>query len=183
MPVYPEEVSTAVRSPNYLRTIAHPNSTGTDVKFDCGCYVRFQLEISDVPATIGEVGYQTNGCGFMTAAAERLAAEIDGTLLVELGARLESRLEVDQDRAPCISAAVNALKAAFADHRARKIEEFTGEKALICTCFGVEEEIIEAFVRKVRLTDVNDVTKELKAGGGCGACTVLIREIIDLQET
>lgn len=118
----------------------------------------------------------------MTAAAEDLAGSVIGRPMTELGANFDPRLARGPDREACVSASINALKAAFADHRARKVEEFSGEKALICTCFGIAEETVEQFVRATRPADVSDVTSELRAGGGCGSCRMLIQEIIDAND-
>ena len=71
------------------------------------------------------------------------------------------------------------LQTALADFRALQIEEFIGEKALICTCFGVSEETIENLVFEESLATVEEVTDACNAGGGCGSCQPLIQEIID----
>ena len=71
---------------------------------------------------------------------------------------------------------------AFSGLRARQIEEFTGEKALICTCFGVSEETIEKAVAANKLETVEDVIDVCNAGGGCGSCRFLIQEIIDTHQ-
>jgi NifU-like protein len=60
-----------------------------------------------------------------------------------------------------------------------QIEEFTGEKALICTCFGVSEETIERVIANNRCETVEEVSQKCNAGSGCGSCQPLIQEIID----
>jgi NifU-like protein len=179
VPIYPENIANLIRSPKYCGAIEQPDATGTEAKFDCGCFIRFEIQVTGELPAVGKIRYQTNGCGFMASAAERLASAVYGLPLIELGASFDPQLEYDQGRSACISVVVNALKAAFADHRARKIEEFRGEKPLICTCFGVSEETVEEFVRTARPADVGEVTRHLRAGGGCGSCTLLIRDIIE----
>jgi NifU-like protein len=71
------------------------------------------------------------------------------------------------------------LHAALAGYRARRVEEFSGEKALVCTCFGVSEETIERVVAEYEIETVEQVTDFCKAGGGCGTCQPLIQEILD----
>jgi NifU-like protein len=71
------------------------------------------------------------------------------------------------------------LQDAFADFRAFQIEEFAGEKALICTCFGVSEERIEKAITENNLQTVEEVGEFCRAGTGCGSCQPLIQEIID----
>lgn len=132
--------------------------------------------------------FQTNGCGFMIAAADALADAIAGKQLAELHGldrdELRAKLceELDAfpaDRRHCEEACIEALRSAFADYRARRIEEFQGEKALICTCFGVSQETIESQIVKGSLKTVEEVTRICNAGGGCGSCRMLIQEIID----
>jgi NifU-like protein len=76
--------------------------------------------------------------------------------------------------------AFSALRAAFSDHRARLIGEFTGERALVCTCFGVTEETIERYIAGGAAESVDDVSKATRAGGGCGSCRMLIQEMLDI---
>jgi NifU-like protein len=83
------------------------------------------------------------------------------------------------DRRQCADIAIEALHAAFAHLRSRRIEEFTGEKALICTCFGVSEETIETNIRVRHLKTVDDVADACNAGSGCGSCRMLIDEMLD----
>ncbi len=88
--------------------------------------------------------------------------------------------EFSESRRHCLDLCLETLQNAFADFRARQIEEFTGEKALICTCFGVSEETIENLIKRNLLATVEEVTDACNAGGGCGSCQPLVQEIIDL---
>ena len=49
----------------------------------------------------------------------------------------------------------------------------------MCECFGITDRQIESTVREHRLTDIEDVTGYLKAGGGCGNCHDKIQTIMD----
>ncbi|RMG02109.1 MAG: (2Fe-2S)-binding protein [Acidobacteria bacterium] len=73
----------------------------------------------------------------------------------------------------------DALKSAFAELRRKQIQEFSGEKALICTCFGVSEETIESVVKEMAAETIEQVIEACRAGSGCGSCRPLIQEIID----
>jgi NifU-like protein len=70
----------------------------------------------------------------------------------------------------------------MAAYRARRIEEFQGEKALICTCFGVSEETIIGAIAENGFTEVEQVSKAYRAGSGCGSCRFLIQELIDMRD-
>jgi NifU-like protein involved in Fe-S cluster formation/bacterioferritin-associated ferredoxin len=176
VPVYPQHIAEAIREPVSCRSIGEANAMGSEAKFDCGCFIRFEMSIDGDDSRIREIGYRSNGCGYMIATAETLAAKLSGGSLLDL----RGRLEADPcDRLECAQAAVNAIKNAFANYRSSRLEEFRGEKALICTCFGVAEETIEQFVKTRHPHDVIEVSDALRAGSGCGSCRMLIREIID----
>jgi NifU-like protein len=51
-------------------------------------------------------------------------------------------------------------------------------RRLICRCMGVASPRIYAAVRSAGLTSVSDVTKAVRAGGGCGLCHPEIEEIL-----
>jgi len=88
--------------------------------------------------------------------------------------------EFSENREHCLELCLETLQLAFADFRNSQIEEFAGEKALICTCFGVSEETIESLIKENSLETVEEVTDACNAGGGCGSCQPLIQEIIDV---
>jgi NifU-like protein len=74
---------------------------------------------------------------------------------------------------------VAAFRAALAEYRSKVIEEFKGERALICTCFGVSEDTIIKTIERDAPTDISEVSAACKAGTGCGSCRMLIQELID----
>ena len=90
--------------------------------------------------------------------------------------------EFPNNRTHCLELALETLQTAFADFRHAQIEEWTGEKALVCTCFGVSEETIENLIKTNSLETIEDVTNACSAGGGCGSCQPLIQELIDTTE-
>ena len=125
----------------------------------------------------------------MTAAADVLCDIVKGSQLGDLPGLDDDELRTEvfdrlgafpEGREHCLVTAVSALRAAFADHRARVVSEFAGERALICTCFGVTEETIEAQIAAGRLESVEEVTAATRAGGGCGSCRMLIQEMLDI---
>ena len=120
------------------------------------------------------------------AAADLSAEIITGKSLTELHGleNLEKQIEEILDEFPpprrhCLRLAVETLHAAFNDFRSAQLEEFTGEKALVCTCFGVSEETIEKVISENRCQTVDEVSHLCNAGNGCGSCQPLIQEIID----
>lgn len=164
------------------------NAVGASATFICGAVLSFTLLIDRATKQVRAAKFKTNGCGYLIAAADALADAIVGKKLTELHSFdrriLESAIENElgkfsEHRKHCLDLATETLRNALADFRARQIEEFAGEKALICTCFGVSEETIENLIREKSLESVEEVTDACSAGGGCGSCQPLIQEILD----
>jgi NifU-like protein len=187
---YSSKISQRFYSPQYSGKAESANAAGTDASFVCGAFVRFSLRIELETKEIKEAKFKTNGCGFLIAAADVLAEKISGKKLTELHGLDENELRTEiegeletfpENRRHCAEICLDALHRTFSDFRAFQIVEFAGEKALICTCFGVSEDTIEKIIAESSLQTVEDVTDACSAGGGCGSCRFLIQEIIDSQ--
>lgn len=188
MSIYPGNVQQRFASPRRSGRVAGENAVGKYASFACGTFVRFSLRINTDTKTVSGAAFETNGCGFMIAAADVLTEFIAACKLSELNGLNESELcqvilddlgPVEDDRQRCIQSCVSAVQDAFADYRNRQAEEFRGERALVCTCFGVTEETIENYIATKSPTSVDDVTRDARAGGGCGSCRMLIQEMLD----
>ncbi len=191
MSIYPPKVAERVAALAYAGQARGTNAVGTAANFSCGSFVRFYLAIGRDDRIINEVRFASNGCGYATAAADRIAQYCTGRSLTELGglAELLEDAEIEKifgpippERQQCLEICADALRSALADFRALQIEEFVGEKALICTCFGIDEESIERVITKSSIRSVADVTATTNAGAGCGSCRMLIQEMIDSRE-
>ena len=190
MSFYPPKIQQRFDSPKNSGVIACSNSAGRSASFQCGSFVAFSLRIDSDSKIVSDAGYQTNGCGYMIAAADFLVDVVKGLQLGELHGLnnddLNSKIEAEfetrcDDRHQCVEVCIEALRAAFADYRLHRIEEFRGEKALVCTCFGVAEETIETHIHERSITTVDEITNICNAGGGCGSCRMLIQEMIDMR--
>lgn len=188
MSVYPESVARFCLSPEHVSKTKDQAAVGTDVNFACGCFVRIFLEIDEDEQVVRTAGFSSNGCGYMIAAAEVFASILEGKYLSDLHGLERTGFEeavemqtgkIEKARTPCLEAVYNATRSAFADHRSRVLDEFQGEKALVCTCFGVAEETIETFIAENSPRTADEVTENCRAGGGCGSCRMLIQEMID----
>lgn len=191
MTFYPEKISERFYKTKRAGKPEKTNAVGTGASFLCGTFVRFFLEIDAETKEIKDAKYKSNACGFTIAAAEILTEKICGKKLTELHgleneelkAEIESALDVfPSERDHCAAICFDALHAALNDFRSLQIEEFTGEKALICTCFGVSEREIESVIEQNEVETVEEVTDICNAGGGCGSCRMLIQELIDIYQ-
>ncbi|MEO6051346.1 MAG: iron-sulfur cluster assembly scaffold protein [Pyrinomonadaceae bacterium] len=189
--IYPEKIAKRLARLTYAGRRAENNATGTEANFGCGCFVRFSLAIDVENAVVADAAFWSNGCGFMLAAADLLAESVINKRLVDLHGLAADELSIvvsndlgvfPDERLACADACIKGLRSAFADFRAHQIEEFRGEKALICTCFGVTQETIEMCIHENSLDSVDDVTGICNAGGGCGSCRMLIQEMLDNRE-
>ncbi len=189
MGFYPEKISEKFHAPKNFGKAANANAVGTSATFVCGAVLRLTLRIETNTKEILDARFQTNGCGFLIASVDVLTEKIIGKRLVELHGldkqnlqtEIESELGTfENHRRHCLDLTFDALQTSFADFRVSQIEEFAGEKALICTCFGVSEETIEHLIKEKSLETVEEVTNACNAGGGCGSCQPLIQEIIDM---
>ncbi len=191
MSFYPPKISELFSAPKRSGKAAETNAVGTGASFVCGSFVRVFLEIDLPTKEIREAKYQTNGCGFAIASAEVLTEKIVGRKLTELHGlnhaeflgEIESELGAfSADRRHCTEICFDALQAALIDFRALQIEEFAGEKALICTCFGISEDTIQSIINEKRAETVEEIGDACNAGTGCGSCRFLIQELIDIHE-
>ena len=186
MSFYPSKINDHFENPSNTGFIDDANAVGKSATFVCGAVLRFTLRIDQTTKEIMKAKFQTNGCGYLIASADVLADKIVGKFLTELHGLeiLQSEVEnelgsFNEHRKHCLELTLETLNAAFNDFRATQIEEWTGEKALICNCFGVSEETIEQNITAQNLETVEEVTNVCKAGGGCGSCQPLIQEILD----
>lgn len=191
MSFYEAKIDEKLKAASGAGELPDASAVGAGASFACGTFIRIYLRIEADDKKIIAARYKTSGCGFLIAAAEVLCGEITGEKLVGLHglnkdflkSRIESELgEFPAARAHCLEVCLDALNAAFAAHRAARIEEWTGEKALVCACFAVAEETIENLIQTESLATVKQITARCGAGGGCGACQPLIQEILDVAE-
>lgn len=187
--VYPDTIAKRIAQLRYAISLDNANATATAANFTCGSFVKFAVLIDR--RTVADASFYSNGCGYLIAAADALAEYIKEKHLGDLhgltDGDLHEQIQKSLGKFPlvrrdCAAVCIESLRSAFADYRTRQIEEFQGEKALICTCFGVSEETIESSIMKNSLKTVEQVIENCRAGGGCGSCRMIIQEMLDEQE-
>lgn len=188
MSYYPPEISERFLSAAKVRSaIDDANAEGTAASFDCGSFATLSLLIDD-SGFIDDVEFRTNGCGFMVASADVLCEWLRGKAVTHLHGLddlspvlFASLGEFPADRLQCSAIVFEALRKAMAGYRERRIAEFRGDVALICTCFGVSEETITDLIAGNHASSVEQVSEICRAGSGCGSCRMLIQEMIDAR--
>lgn len=184
MAVYPQRIA------DLIDTMADVEPRGKSVSgrsasFECGCFVEIELGFDGNVCTDGLM--RTNGCGFVVAASQILIASLRGVDTKDLKGldddgsieKIESQIGELSARRQCAEICIAALRRAFEAHRAVLVAEYSGETALICTCFGIDEAAIVDSINKDSYSTVEEVSAKVMAGRGCGSCRGLIEEIID----
>lgn len=188
MSQYPPKIDALAASPKCAGIDTEADGLGADADLGCGSIVRFSVKFDDDSGMVSAVRFNSNGCGYMVAAAETFCSRLSGRRLdglaglsdAELGGVVSESLgAVPPERTHCVATCNSAIRKAFADRRERRAAESFGDRAIICTCFGVGEADIHDVIERVGAESVSDVTAACNAGGGCGSCRMLIQELID----
>ena len=188
MSFYPDKVDRRFNCPKNNGFIEDASAEGSGFSFTCGVLVKISLQIEDRTREIIKAKFKTNGCGYAIATADYFTEKIIGQKLTELrGLReLKSACQGElgkfpESRGHCADICFDALYNALADYRSLQVEEWSGEKALICGCFGVAEEAIEKAIADNKLKTVEEVGENCRAGSGCGSCQPLIQQMLDFS--
>ena len=184
MPYYPDHINDHFFNPRNVGEVESEDAFGDTGSLICGAVVRLSLKIDAASHRITEARHRTVGCGFLIASASLLTEIIKGMVVGEAARLNESEIAekfggVPQDRMQCVALCCDALHDAAVRYRQTTLEEWTGEEALICTCFGVSEKSIERVIHTRSLHTIEQVTRACNAGGGCGSCHPLIEDILE----
>lgn len=186
MPIYPDAFFEAVRR-NQSESIVESSPEKAAMNLDCGCIVIADFG-ADEKGAITACGYQTNGCPFMIAAADAACTSINGRSLADFGGKPAAVISAAIDsaigrfppgRRSCGEAVTEAFVKAFASLREKRIRESQSEILLVCSCFGVSEESIVEYINRHPNASLSDVTRDCKAGSGCGTCRLILLEILE----
>ena len=186
MPYYPARINDHFFNPRNVGVLESEDAYGDTGSLICGAVLRLSLKIDATSQRITEAKFKAVGCGFLIATASLLTEMLTGMVVGEAAHLSESEIAekfgaevVPPDRLHCVALCREALHEAAAHYRHTTLEEWTGEEALICTCFGVSERSIERVIRTRSLRTIEQVTGACNAGGGCGSCHPLIEDILE----
>ena len=170
--------------PQNVGDVSDSASIGRAGSLKCGATLRFSLAI-DENQRITEARFRSAGCSYLVAASSLLTEQVKGKSTGEAALLAQdpkrSIIEVlgdSPDRIHCALLACEALISAVKTFSDSVREEWAGDEALICTCFGVSERTIECEIRTGELRTIEAVTKTCNAGAGCQSCYPLIEEIL-----
>ena len=164
-------------NPRNVGDAGEPSFTGRAASLVCGAHVRFSIQV-DEKQEVSQARFRAVGCHVLVAAASLLTEQVQGLNTADAAAIANEPNEGLGD-VRCVEMACEALVDAIRAFSDAARDEWSGDDALICTCFFVSERTIEREIRTRGLTTVAEVTNVCNAGGGCGSCQPLIQEILD----
>ena len=162
-------------NPRNVGAIDTPDGLGESASLVCGALVRITLRI-DAEKNVTDAKFKAVGCQLLVASASLLTEEIKGTSTAQA-----AQIAQSESANSCAALCHDALLSAITLYSDAMREEWIGEEALICTCFGVPESAIEKEIDSASLHTIEEVTEACKAGAGCRSCYPLIQEILDVH--
>lgn len=176
------------RNQGAIETVEEPDVAvvyGEVGSISCGDALRLHLKIKTSTDTILDSRFQTFGCTSAIASSSALTELVKGKTLDEalnitnkeiadfLGGLPEAKMH-------CSVMGQEALEAAIYKYRGIEVEHHDedDEGTLICSCFGITETKIRRVAIENDLTEVEQITNYIKAGGGCGTCLANIEDIL-----
>lgn len=172
-------------APRNVGDAHEPSFVGRASSLRCGATSRFSIQVGEANQ-ITEARFKAAGCNVLIATLSKLSELVKDKTTAEaasLGQDLTLLLDcfdfIEPDRMSCTEVAREALLNAVRAYSDAARDEWNGDDALICTCFCISEQTVEETIHEHGLTTVAEVTRTCYAGGGCGSCHQLIREMLE----
>ena len=184
MSYYPARINEHFLNPRNVGEATEANAAGEAGSLACGAILLLTLNIDAQSKRIMDARFKAVGCGYLIAAAAVWTETIKDLSLARAASLSDTAVtdwlgEMPPGREHCATLCREALHAALANYHNATREEWAGDEALICTCFGVSEKTIERIIESRSLRTVKEVTRACHAGGGCQSCHPLIVDILD----
>ncbi len=182
---YTEKAKDHFLNPRNVGEIENPDGLGDVGSLACGDALRLTFKLDDDERII-DAKFKTFGCASAIASASALTEMIIGKTLEEV-LKITNQDIADhlgglpKEKMHCSVMGWEALEAAIAYYRGEKTggrDEQEDHGRLVCSCFGVTENLIRKVIKENDLKSIEEVTYYCKAGGGCGSCHEEIEEII-----
>jgi len=187
---YSDKVIDHYRNPRNVGKIDNADAVGLAGSLACGDQLKIYLKIENNIVT--DAKFQTFGCGSAVASSSILTEMIIGKSVDEVKKITNKDIADQLDGLPpekmhCSVMGYEALEDAlknwdnYMDLDEIRNEYANNQKAekIVCTCFGVTENMIWDAIKSNGLKTVEEVTNYTKAGGACGRCKSVIKDIID----
>lgn len=187
---YSDKVIDHYRNPRNVGKIDNADAIGEAGSLACGDSLKIYLKIKD--GIVTDAKFQTFGCGSAVASSSILTEMIIGKTVEEVK-KITNKDIADElgglppEKMHCSVMGYEALEDALKnfddytdldDLRNEENAQKIGEK-IVCTCFGVTENVIWDAIKINGLKTVEEITNYTKAGGACGRCKAAIQDIID----
>ena len=185
---YSEKVMDHYRNPRNIGKIDDADAVGSAGSLTCGDQLKIYLKINK-DGVVTDAKFQTFGCGSAVASSSILTEMIIGKTVDEVR-KITNKDIADElgglppEKMHCSVMGYEALEDALKGYEGYKdlddirAEEDKKEK-IVCTCFGVTENLIWDAIKQNGLKTVEEVTNYTKAGGACGKRKSAIQDIID----
>ena len=188
---YSEKVLDHYRNPRNVGKLDNADMIGEAGSLACGDSLKLYIKLDG--NKVVDAKFQTFGCGSAVAASSILTEMIIGKTLDEVKKITNKDIARELDGLPqqkmhCSVMGREALEDALKKYYGEDSDEWqeieiaehaqAGEK-VICTCFNVTENQIWEAIKINGLKTVEEVTNYTKAGGACGRCKGLIKDIIE----
>ena len=187
---YSDKVIDHYRNPRNVGKIYNADAIGEAGSLACGDSLKIYLKINN--GIVTDAKFQTFGCGSAVASSSILTEMIIGKTIEEVK-KITNKDIADQlgglppEKMHCSVMGYEALEDALKNYDdytdlddIRNEEEANKQREkIVCTCFGITENIIWDAIKMNGLKTVEEVTNYTKAGGACGKCKGLIQDIID----
>ncbi len=184
---YSEKVLDHYRHPRNVGKIDDADLIGEAGSLACGDSLKLYIKLDG--KVIKDAKFQTFGCGSAVASSSILTEMIIGKTIDE-AAKITNKDIADeldglpQEKMHCSVMGHEALEDAIKKYYGEDVialEEGlipSGEK-IVCTCFNVTENQIWEAIKVNGLKTVEEITNYTKAGGACGRCKGIIKDMLD----
>ena len=187
---YSDKVIDHYRNPRNVGKIDNADAIGEAGSLACGDSLKIYLKIKN--GIVTDAKFQTFGCGSAVASSSILTEMIIGKPIEEVK-KITNKDIADQlgglppEKMHCSVMGYEALEDALKNYDdytdlddIRNEEEANKQREkIVCTCFGITENVIWDAIKINGLKTVEEITNYTKAGGACGKCKGLIQDIID----